>query len=66
MSQLYTIIRKHQSALQAGEEIAIGTEDSVIHVLKKPDQDAVPDLEIYVSPFDEIVSLSTEAFLNEK
>lgn len=65
MSQLRSIIRKYEHALGEGKEISIGTKDSVIHVLKKKDEKAEPDLEIYVSPFDETVTLTTDAFLDQ-
>lgn len=65
MSMLYTIIEKHRGTLEEGNEVIIGTSDSVISIIKKEDPDAMPDLEIYVSPFDEKVPVTSEFLLDQ-
>lgn len=35
MSTLYTIIEKHRESLEEGNEVIIGTNDSVVSILKK-------------------------------
>ncbi|MEK4566985.1 hypothetical protein MKX54_20110 [Alkalihalobacillus sp. FSL R5-0424] len=66
MSTLYTIIEKHRESLEEGNEVIIGTNDSVVSILKKEDPKAMPDLEIYVSPYNETVSMSTDRLLDQE
>ena len=66
MSTLYTIIEKHRETLEEGNEVIIGTSDSVVSIIKKEDPQAMPDLEIYVSPFNETVSISTDRLLDQE
>lgn len=66
MSTLYKIIEKHKATLEEGNEVVIGTNDSVVSIIKKEDPKVVPDLEIYVSPFDETVSMTTDRLLEQE
>ncbi|MBM0067961.1 hypothetical protein [Alkalicoccobacillus gibsonii] len=66
MSTLYTIIEKHRESLEEGNEVVIGTNDSVVSIIKKEDPNAMPDLEIYVSPFNETVPMSTDCLLDQE